>query len=107
MTGQAPQLDSINHIAVSVENIAEAVEWYRTQFRCQVEYQDDTWAFLKFSNIQLALVIPGQHPAHIAFVSPIASSLGELVTHRDGTKSIYITDPSGNSVEVMDPKSLG
>jgi len=99
-------LDSIHHIAVPVTDIARAVSWYQEKFQCKIDYQDETWAFLSFANIKLALVIPEQHPAHIAFVSPEAESLGELKTHRDGTRSIYIEDPAGNSVEVMDPKSI-
>lgn len=99
-------LDSIDHIAIPVTNIAQTVAWYKEKFKCAVDYEDDTWAFLRFKNIKLALVIPEQHPAHVAFVSPEAESLGELKTHRDGTRSIYITDPAGNSVEVMDPDSI-
>jgi catechol 2,3-dioxygenase-like lactoylglutathione lyase family enzyme len=100
------ELDSINHIAVSVADIAEAVKWYTRQFRCQVEYQDDTWAFLRFDNVKLALVIPKQHPPHIAFSSPKAERFGKLETHRDGTRSCYIKDPAGNSVEVIEPESI-
>lgn len=100
------ELDSINHIAISVKNVAESVAWYRANFRCEVEYEDETWAFLRFSNIQLALVIPNQHPPHIAFVSPSAHDHGPLRTHRDGTRSVYIRDPSRNSVEIMDAGSL-
>jgi catechol 2,3-dioxygenase-like lactoylglutathione lyase family enzyme len=96
-------LDSLDHIAIPVEDIAAAVDWYKREFRCQVTYQDDTWAFLKFGNIKLALVIPSQHPAHIAFVSPEAEKHGQLKAHRDGTRSIYVKDPSGNSIEIMAP----
>ena len=35
-----------------------------------------------------------------------AESYGELKGHRDGTRSIYIADPSGNPVELMDSASL-
>lgn len=94
-------LDSLDHIAIPVQDIAAAVDWYKREFRCEVSYQDDTWAFLKFGNIKLALVIPSQHPAHIAFVSPEAEKFGTLKTHRDGTRSCYVKDPSGNSIEIM------
>ncbi|HEY9776646.1 MAG TPA: VOC family protein [Planktothrix sp.] len=99
-------LDSINHVAVAVANIAESVDWYTKTFRCTVDYQDETWAFLRFNNIQLALVLPEQHPPHIAFTSREAESFGTLKTHRDGTRSCYVKDPTGNSVEVMDPESI-
>ncbi len=94
-------LDSLDHIAIPVQDVAAAVDWYRKTFRCEVSYQDDTWAFLKFDNVKLALVIPSQHPAHIAFVSPEAEKFGSLKTHRDGTRSCYVLDPAGNSVEIQ------
>jgi catechol 2,3-dioxygenase-like lactoylglutathione lyase family enzyme len=96
-------LDMIDHIAVPVEDIASAVAWYKSTFECEVTYQDDTWAFLKFGNIKLALVIPSQHPAHIAFVSPEAEKFGVLKLHRDGTRSCYVKDPAGNPVEILKP----
>jgi catechol 2,3-dioxygenase-like lactoylglutathione lyase family enzyme len=95
------ELDSVDHIAIPVEDVKSAVDWYTRTFRCEVKYQDDTWAFLKFGNIELALVIPSQHPGHIAFVSPDAGKFGTLKLHRDGTRSCYVKDPAGNSVEIL------
>ena len=94
-------LDTIDHIAIPVEDVATALDWYKSKFQCEVTYQDDTWAFIKFGNVKLALVIPSQHPAHIAFVSPEAEKSGALKLHRDGTRSCYVTDPAGNSIEIM------
>ena len=101
----ADTLDSLHHVAIAVGNIGEAVDWYRKTFRCEIAYQDDTWAMLRFSNCNLALVTPGQHPPHLGFVTPseIAESYGTLKGHRDGTRSIYIADPSGNPVELFQP----
>lgn len=97
------QLDRLDHIAIAVEDIAKAVDWYTSTFRCEVKYQDDTWALLAFDNTSLALVIPSQHPAHIGFVTPDAAKFGILKTHRDGTRSCYVNDPAGNSVEILAP----
>lgn len=94
-------LDRIVHVAISVRDIAQAVDWYTATFRCTVAYQDATWAMLKFDNLELALVVPQQHPPHIAFTSDDAARFGELRTHRDGTRSTYVKDPDGNSVEIM------
>ena len=58
---------------------------------------------LQFANLQLALVISGEHPPHIGFVTPTAADFGELRTHRDGTRSVYISDVAGNAVELLDP----
>jgi hypothetical protein len=99
-------LDALHHVAISVPRIAEAVEWYTQKFRCEIAYQDDTWALLTFANAQLALVIPEQHPPHLGFVTPDADKYGELKTHRDGTRSIYIADPAGNPVELLAADSV-
>lgn len=94
-------LDTIHHIAIPVRDIAEAVTWYTKHLQCKISYQDATWALLDFANTKLALVIPSQHPMHIGFVIPDAEQYGTLKTHRDGTRSCYIADPSGNAVEML------
>ena len=96
-------LDAIDHVAITAPDITSAVDWYRARFRCEVEYQDATWALLRFGNVKLAFVVPGQHPPHVGFVSERAESFGPLKTHRDGTRSVYIQDPGGNAVEVLAP----
>lgn len=96
-----PALESIDHVAISVRSIAESVEWYSSRFRCKVIYRDETWAMLAFDNIRLALIASGTHPPHIGFVRPDAESFGPLKPHRDGTQSTYITDPSGNTIEIL------
>ncbi len=100
------ELDKIDHIAIPVTDIASSVSWYREHFQCEVKYQDATWALLGFANIGLALVIPEQHPAHIGFVTPEAESFGALKTHRDGTRSCYLRDPAGNSIEMLAADSM-
>jgi len=97
----ATLLDSIHHVAVPVQDIQSAVEWYTKTFQCRVSYQDATWAMLEFANMKLALVLPDQHPGHVAFVHPEAAQFGTLQSHRDGTKSVYINDPAGNAVELL------
>lgn len=93
-------LDAVDHVALSVTNVAEAVRWYRERFHCEVLYQDDTWAFVEFANIRVALVIPEQHPPHFAILGNPAD-FGAPQAHRDGTSSVYITDPAGNSIEIL------
>lgn len=95
-------LDTIHHMAISVPDVAKAVEWYTSRFHCGVEYIDDTWALLVFANAKLALVLPQEHPGHVAISRPDANKFGELVTHRDGIKSVYITDIFGNAIEVLE-----
>ena len=95
------ELDFLDHVAIAVNDVAGAVSWYRDRFRCEVAYQDSTWALLEFANTRLALVVPAQHPPHVGFVSPDAESFGSLKPHRDGTRSVYVLDPAGNAVEVL------
>lgn len=99
-------LDSIDHVAIPVKDIGETVAWYTRTFECVVRYQDETWALLAFANMSLALVVPEQHPPHIGLVSERAEEFGELKTHRDGTRSCYIHDPGGNSVEILAKDSM-
>jgi catechol 2,3-dioxygenase-like lactoylglutathione lyase family enzyme len=97
----ATLLDSIHHVAIPVQDVKSAVDWYTKTFQCRVSYQDDTWAMLEFANMKVALVVPNQHPGHIAFVHPEAEKFGTLKMHRDGTRSVYVKDPSGNAVEIL------
>jgi len=97
----ATSLDRLHHVAISVDDIAESVDWYTGTLNCRVAYQDDTWALLDFDNVQLALVSRHQHPPHIGFFRPDAERFGRLKPHRDGTRSVYIEDPAGNSVEIL------
>ena len=99
-------MDTIHHLAIPAEDIAASVRWYREHTDCSVEYQDDTWALLAFANIKLALVMPGQHPPHVAIVREDAERFGPLVQHRDGTRSVYVSDAAGNQVEVLEAASL-
>jgi catechol 2,3-dioxygenase-like lactoylglutathione lyase family enzyme len=98
---QGESLDTVHHVAVAVDNIPKAIDWYRSHFRCRISYQDDTWALLEFANTRVALVIPEQHPPHLGFMSRHAEQFGPLKSHRDGTRSVYVQDPAGNSVEIL------
>ena len=95
-------LDSIDHIAITVTDIKEAVEWYSGHFKCSIVYQDESWAYLDFANIRLALVVANEHPSHIGFAIENASQYGLLKTHRDGTRSVYVRDSAGNTVEMVE-----
>ncbi len=99
-------MDRIHHVAIQVADISKAVTWYRQQFACGVKYQDQSWALLHFDNIDMALVLPGQHPPHIGIPRRDAKRFGELVTHRDGSVSVYIRDPDENTLEIIDSSSL-
>ena len=95
-------LDHIHHIAIQVEDIEDSVLWYTSNLACEVSYRDDSWALLKFENISLALVLPNQHPPHLAVTRGDVTPFGTPVPHRDGTSSVYIKDASGNNIEIME-----
>ena len=89
-------------------DIAAGVQFYVENFGAQVLYQDQTWAFLQLGQGKLALVTPTQHPPHLALrvdegaLEAAARKAGKAIdAHRDGTKGIYVSDPAGNSVELI------
>ncbi len=90
----------IDHVAIVVEDPKTAAEWYASRWMAEILYADDTWAFLQFENIKLALVTEKQHPPHIAFkVDNDTLPFGKR--HRDGTVSVYKKDPWGNFYELI------
>jgi len=46
-------------------------------------------------------VSQGEHPPHIALTHPRAGLFGQLTKHRDGTRSAYVQDTTGNAVESL------
>ena len=60
------KLNIIDHLAIQVDDISQSVTWYLKNYMCKVIYADDTWAFLQFNNIKIALVTNDQHPDHFA-----------------------------------------
>ena len=92
---------AIDHIAIQSDEPIALAKWYESEFSAEVLYLDDTWAFLQFKNIKLAIVHPKQHPAHIAFEVDSFSENDIVKLHRDGSSSAYKKDPSGNIYELI------
>ena len=97
-------MERLQHVAIVVSDIGEALAWYGSRFVVEIAYADDSWALLQFENIALAFVLPGQHPPHITVEREDAESFGPLTPHRGGTTSVYIADPWGNAIEFMKPE---
>ena len=76
-------MDKIDHIAIQTKNIDDSVTWFLKKFKCSVIYQDDSWAMLEFENMKLALVLPDQHPPHIAISCVDIEEQGKPGKHRD------------------------
>ena len=91
-------MKKIDHIAIVVNDIKESVAYYVDNHNCMILHCDESWGYLQFDNIKLALVLKDEHPPHIAFeVDEV-----EGKTHRDGSVSKYIEDPSGNKIELIE-----
>ena len=91
---------TLDHIAVNVENISQAVDWYCSNLSdvC-VLHMDDTWAMLEAGGAKIALTVPNQHKPHIAF--RVDDPPEGFSTHRDGSKFVYLSDPWGNVIEMI------
>ena len=91
-------MKKIDHIAVVVNDIKESLAYYVDNYDCMILHCDESWGYLQFDNTKLALVLKDEHPPHIAFeVDEV-----EGKTHRDGSISKYIEDPSGNKIELIE-----
>ena len=77
-------LTFVDHIAIESKDIAQSARWYQDQFNCEIKHLDETWALLKFANISLALVTPGDHPPHFAVVDKNIVDDPKSKAHRDG-----------------------
>jgi len=95
------KLDNVDHIAIQVKDIDESLNWYLTKFKCKKIYSDNTWAFIEFNNIKLALVTTTQHPSHFAIINNKIDLNENSVKHRDGSISKYIKDIDDNHIELI------
>ena len=93
-----------DHTAFIVKDIKKSVSWYKDNFKAEVIYESEDWAFLSISKTKLALST-GKHPVHLAFEvteDELTQHRGKKVLlHRDGTKSVYYEDLDGNAVELI------
>tara|TARA_B100000131_G_scaffold205757_1_gene197875 strand:- start:1980 stop:2285 length:306 start_codon:yes stop_codon:yes gene_type:complete len=95
-------MTKVDHIALVVDEPTLAAKWYEFNFNAEIVYHDDTWAFIEFENIKMAFVKKGMHPAHFAFeVENFEGIEGKVKTHRDGSRSVYKSDPWGNIYELI------
>ena len=97
------KLDSIDHVAITVADIDQAIKWYQTSFSCKLIQKTQREALLQFSNITLTLSLPSHQKAHLAFEREDAGTLGELRPQLDGRKSCFVADTSGNLIELIKP----
>ncbi|MGB7251416.1 MAG: VOC family protein [Phormidesmis sp.] len=110
------QMKRLGHVAVCVEDVAKAAEFYQN-LGMKLVWQDSDWAYLKAGNDGLALMSPDYDQAgpHFGFVFSDRAEIdtayeklksegvkvGKIHNHRDGTASFYGRDPFGNWFEYL------
>lgn len=110
------KLKRIGHVAVCVEDLERAAQFYQN-LGMDLVWKDADWAYLKAGQDGLALLSPqyAQSGPHFGFVfddrSEIETAyetlktagvhLTEIHEHRDGTASFYGRDPDGNWFEYL------
>ncbi|MGB3669803.1 MAG: VOC family protein [Phormidesmis sp.] len=116
------QMKRLGHVAVCVEDVAKAAEFYKN-LGMKLVWQDSDWAYLKAGNDGLALMSPDYDQAgpHFGFVFSDRTEIdtayeklkadgvkvGKIHDHRDGTASFYGRDPFGNWFEYLyEPDNL-
>lgn len=100
------EIVSLDHIALNVNSIKESVEWYNNNFEIKIIYEDDSWALFSIGETKIALTLKKEHPPHIGFlVDSFPNDLkSNIKTHRDNTEYVYISDNSGNILELIKRK---
>lgn len=99
-----------DHVALQVPDISEAIDWYlKTIPGSTVLHHDPTWGLVQTPGAKIAFVLAEQHPSHIAWrvdgeaLQEIASRHGaEISSHRDGTRSLYLSGPGDHQIEVIE-----
>lgn len=110
------QMKRLGHVAVCVEDVAKAAEFYQN-LGMRLVWQDSDWAYLKAGNDGLALMSPDYDQAgpHFGFVFDDRTEIdtayeklkaegvkvSKIHDHRDGTASFYGRDPFGNWFEYL------
>lgn len=100
-----PGRDSVDHVAILVSDIEQSIRWYLSSFSCDLVEQGNTFAVMQFENVKLVLTLPSIDPPHLALKKSDAQTYGELRTRSDGARSTYVSDPTGNIVELLQDNS--
>ncbi len=98
---------TIDHIAIVVDDLEKAAEWYAEHCEGEVTHKQDTYYRLEVHNTTIALILSSHGPnrPHIGILVESLEDLpiekGQYVKHRDGTHGVYVTDPWGNHLEYI------
>ena len=114
----------LRHLALNVADVSASVEFYSSLFdMCVVWQPDPDNAYLSSGCDNLALhraaanaPRSGQRLDHLGFIVGTAADVDRAAealaarqipllrpprTHRDGSRSLYLTDPDGNVIQVL------
>ncbi len=96
----------IDHIAILVEDLQIAEEWYTEHAGGIVTFRDDKYIRLSVDNTNIALIDQNHYPhAHFGILvenkEDLPTEKGKVVEHRDGTIGVYVKDPFGNYLEYI------
>jgi extradiol dioxygenase family protein len=96
----------VDHIAVLVDDLAIAEEWYTKRLDGKVTFRDPKYIRMSVSNTNIALIDKKHYPyPHFGIlvekIEDLPIELGEAVYHRDGTAGVYVKDPFGNYLEYI------
>jgi catechol 2,3-dioxygenase-like lactoylglutathione lyase family enzyme len=114
--GKKPRLIGINHVAIEVGNIDEALAWYGQIFDITLRGKGERNAFIdmgdQFINITLVPdhAVPGVEKRHIGFVVDDRSRIIELAKAA-GARMVEgpfldFLDPWGNRLEIIEYSNI-
>jgi len=114
--GKKPRLIGINHVAIEVGNIDEALDWYGKIFEFTLRGRNERMAFIDMGDqfINLTLVpdyaVPGEEKRHIGFVVDDRSRIIELAKAA-GARFVEgpfldFLDPWGNRLELVEYSNI-
>jgi len=98
-------MKKVDHIAMLVDNLEEAQQWYEENLGALLVFSDKFYKRMKVSNTTIALIDKTHYQhQHVGILVDKKENLpkeGKRIHHRDGTIGVYTFDPSGNCIEFI------
>jgi catechol 2,3-dioxygenase-like lactoylglutathione lyase family enzyme len=114
----------LRHLALNVADVPASVEFYSSLFGMRVVWQpdpDNAYLSSGCDNLALHRAPPGTPPSeqrldHLGFIVENPEEVDRAAevlaarhvpllrpprTHRDGSRSLYLTDPDGNVIQIL------
>ena len=95
----------IDHIAILVDDLSVAEEWYTQKLDGKVTFRDQKYIRMQVSNTTIALICKNHYDYnHVGVLVDNKEDLpqeGKKIEHRDGTIGVYVFDNSGYCVEFI------